>query len=164
MPKITSVCPGCGLALKSANQDMDARYNASRGCYELYLTTIYTLSLGEEYFIHQIVVDAYAAQHASPRMKPITVTFALVGLYLVFEKGYTGRQAQLAHMRLGKQRREWPRFNAPTERATLTVQDILQSGQENYKEMIKKWGKSVWDMWQVEHGRIGRLVEMYLKV
>lgn len=163
MPPV--VCPGCGLALESASSGMDTAFNASRACRELYLTTIYTLSLErEEYFIHQIVVDAYAAQHASSKMKPITVTFALIGLYLVFEKGYTGRQAQLAHMQLGKHRVAWPRFNAPEGKATLTVRDVLQSGEPNYQAMIKKWGKSVWDVWKPEHGRVAALIKTYLKI
>ncbi len=35
----------------------------------------------------------------------ITV-FALVDLYLACERGYTGRQVQLAHMALARRRRE----------------------------------------------------------
>jgi len=145
---------------------MDGRYNASRACVEMYFKlTVFTLSLRDTDFIHQVVVDAYTAQHSGPKMKPITTTFALIGLYLAFERGYTGREVQLAHMALGKKHREWPRFNAPPEKASLTVWDVHQgSKEENYVENIRTWGKSVWDMWQAEHARIGRLVGMYLKV
>ena len=134
--------PGCGLALESADGAMDKDFNASRACRELYYgLTVYTLSLQENEFIHQVAVDAYAAQHAGPKMKQITATFALVGLYLVFEKGYTGRQAQLAHIELGKNRVTWPRFNAPEGKAAMTVRDVLQSGEAHYKEMIIKVGE-----------------------
>ena len=40
----------------------------------------YTLARGDLAFIHQHVVDAWAAQHADERTKPIGLTFALVGL------------------------------------------------------------------------------------
>ena len=42
----------------------------------------YTLSHPDPSFIHQYVVDAFAAQTADENTKPIALTFALVGLYL----------------------------------------------------------------------------------
>lgn len=39
----------------------------------------YTLAHGDPAFIHQHVVDAWAAQHADEETKPIALTFALVG-------------------------------------------------------------------------------------
>ena len=44
-----------------------------------------TLTLGDPEFIHQHVVDAFAAQDANLGDKPIRLTFALVGLYLLIE-------------------------------------------------------------------------------
>ena len=48
----------------------------------------YTLTHGGATFIHQHVVDAFAAQRADEQSKPIGVTFALVGLYLHVERAY----------------------------------------------------------------------------
>src|SRR3954453_23804420 len=76
-------------------------------CHEL---SYYTLAHGALTFIHQHVVDAFAAQDADGDDKPIRLTFALVGLYLHVERGYTGRQVQLAHMALARQKRAWPKF------------------------------------------------------
>jgi hypothetical protein len=45
----------------------------------------YTLTHGDAAFIHQHVVDAFAAQHADAHSKPIGITFALAGLYLHLE-------------------------------------------------------------------------------
>ncbi|HXG53369.1 MAG TPA: DUF5946 family protein, partial [candidate division Zixibacteria bacterium] len=50
----------------------------------------YTLGHGGLEFIHQHVVDAWAAQHADEQTKPIRLTFALVGLYLHVERGFSG--------------------------------------------------------------------------
>jgi len=57
----------------------------------------YTLTRGDAAFIHQHVVDAFAAQSADEATKPITLTFALVGLYLHVERQFTGREVQRAH-------------------------------------------------------------------
>ncbi len=64
--------------------------------------SFYTLSLQDKYFIHQHIVDAYAAQTADINTKPIKIIFSLVGLYLFIEKKYTGREVQLAHMQMAK--------------------------------------------------------------
>jgi hypothetical protein len=72
----------------------------------------YTLTHGSADFIHQHVVDAFAAQHAKPDGKPIGITFALAGLYLHVEKGFSGPSVQRAHMQMARQRR-WPRFVLP---------------------------------------------------
>ena len=42
----------------------------------------YTLTHGDPEFIHQHVVDAFAAQHATAKSSAIGVAFALIGLYL----------------------------------------------------------------------------------
>ena len=68
----------------------------------------YTLSHGAPEFLHQHVVDAFAAQGASVESKPIGVTMALVGLYLHAERGFTGRQVQRVHMLLAQRKRQCP--------------------------------------------------------
>ena len=58
------------------------------------------------YFIHQHVVDAYTAQNADEKTKPIAITFALAGLYLYVEMKYSGRQVQLAHIQMSKNKKK----------------------------------------------------------
>ena len=96
---------------------IDPRQAAMRSDQELFdELTFYTLAHGDPAFLHQNVVDAFAAQHADESSKPIYVVFALVGLYLCVEKGFTGKQAQRAHMQLAKRRRSWIRPALPKER------------------------------------------------
>lgn len=71
----------------------------------------YTFTRGDATFIHQYVVDAYAAQNADERTKPIKITFALVGLYLFLEHGFSGKEVQRAHMRLARPGRTGPRLS-----------------------------------------------------
>ena len=99
MEKRIVVCPGCGVQLASENEKLDDQFHASAACRALsYELSYYTLSLQDSDFIHQLVVDTYAAQHVGPQVKPITIAFALVGLYLVCEKQYTGKHVQHTHM------------------------------------------------------------------
>jgi len=96
-------------------------------------------------FIHQHVVDAYAAQHLSGACKPIGAAFSLLGLYLHVERGYTGRQVQLEHMRLAQPKRIWPSFPLPSERGSLTCTDVLAEPEGPERDAaISAWCRSVW--------------------
>ena len=114
--------------------------------YEL---TYYTLSHPDKAFIHQHVVDAFAAQTANETNKPMALTFALVGLYLQLEKNYTGRQVQLAHMQMAKNKKPWPRFILPKQRGDITVSDVLALAPGSERDaMINKWCASVWEAYR----------------
>lgn len=157
MPK--TVCPGCGVELQSSVLTLDVRYNASCACLNLFneLTAFTLVNAGKD-FIHQISLDAYTAQHTGPKIKPIGISFALIGLYLAFERGYTGRQVQLAHMALAKTRRDWPRFEPPKAKAEITVADVVKGlTAANHRERISAWGKAVWKTWAAERERMAGL-------
>jgi hypothetical protein len=125
----------------------------------------YTLAHRDPVFIHQNVVDAFAAQTATEVDKPIKITFALIGLYLCMEKGQTGRQAQLAHMRLAKYRRDWPRFTPPAERGSIRVADVIAASPGAERDaMIRRWCESVWVAWKDAHEQIAELCESELGI
>lgn len=121
-------------------------------CDELYA---YTLSQDRSEFVHQHVVDAYAAQHVVADTKPIAVAASLIGLFLFCERGRTGRDVQQAHMKLGNKMKAWPLLQAPEQYARLTVMDPLSvpPGPERDEE-IKQWARAVWDMWQERHAEV----------
>jgi hypothetical protein len=120
----------------------------------------YTLLRGDPSFIHQHVVDAFAAQHVTSRSRPIGVAFALIGLYLHLERGYTGREVQRAHMHLARTRRAWPAFDPPPERGAVTVIDVLNArpGVER-DQAIEEWCSSVWQAWSASHDRVAALLD-----
>ena len=106
----------------------------------------YTLTHGDAAFIHQHVVDAFAAQHAGGQSKPIGVTFALVGLYLHLERGFTGRQVQRAHMQMARHTRQWPAFDLPAARGSITALDVMAAPAGSARDRaIDDWCRSVWD-------------------
>jgi hypothetical protein len=127
----------------------------------------YTLEHGrtDPSFIHQYIVDAYAAQHPTESAKTIRTAFALVGLYLHIEKHYSGKQVQLAHMALAKKRKQWPAFDPPAYIGDITVADVLRTkpGAERDRA-IDKWCASVWRSWSNSHQDIRDLVRNELGV
>lgn len=159
-----SVCPGCGVRLPIiADAQPDARYNASAECWQLYgELTAYTLSRGDwdgGTFIHQLAVDAYGAQHVRENSRPIGPAFALIGLYLTCERGYSGRQVQHMHTLLANRSKTWPRFTPPADRGAVTIADVLRAPEGEPRDaMLRRWGCAVWEAWAPEHERVKALL------
>lgn len=125
----------------------------------------YTLERGDTEFIHQHLVDAFAAQNADETTKPIGVIFALIGLYLHVEKGFTGRQVQRAHMRLAQRRKSWPKLALPKERGNITAEDPLAAEPGPARDAaIHVWCKVVWNAWCEYRSFIVELAERELDV
>ena len=120
----------------------------------------WTLSLRDTDFIHQHVVDVWAAQHADGNAKPIGTAFALIGLYLHVEKDYTGKQVQRVHMHLGQPhgrgrgRKQWPRFPLPADRGHITVIDVMASPESERASAIDAWCRCVWECWRESHEQV----------
>jgi hypothetical protein len=151
---VNRVCPGCGASLASgAGEARHDRYNSSPECWGLFgELSAYTLSHGDPRFIHQHAVDTWQLQHAMPSKSNIGIAFSLIGLYLALEKGYTGRQVQLAHMELGRTKRNWGDFEIPSRHATLTVVDVLHAEPGNARDArLMQWAAAVWDNWNHAH-------------
>jgi hypothetical protein len=106
----------------------------------------YTLSHRSLDFIHQHVVDAFAAQQADASSKPIAVAFALVGLCLQLERGFSGRDVQRAHMLLAKRSKTWPTFPLPIDRGSVTAIEVLAAPAGEARDAaIHAWCASVWN-------------------
>ena len=111
--------------------------------------SFYTLSHKREEFIHQHIVDAYTAQTADTNTKLIAIYFALIGLYLLVEKNYTGKQVQNAHVALSYQSKNFNTIHLPEYRGEIHIEDVLNSlpGKQR-DEMIYQWCKSVWSAYK----------------
>jgi hypothetical protein len=125
----------------------------------------YTLSHPDSSFLHQHVVDAYAAQCANENTKTIQIVFALVGLYLYLEKGFSGRKVQKAHMQLAKRRRNWERPTLPASRGAIGIVDVLAAAPGEPRDLlIGDWCLSVWNAWRAERDQIVSLVQNELGI
>jgi hypothetical protein len=122
----------------------------------------YTLTRGDATFIHQHVVDAWAAQHAVEGVKPIGLAFALAGLYLHLEKGFSGRQVQRAHMEMARSKRQWPGFAMPAERGSTTAVDVMAAAEGRERDLaIEAWCQSVWEAFSPNRPAVEALVRAY---
>ena len=151
-------CPGCRVELPPDRLPPSDRYHASGECFALFTELGgHTLSLGDPEFLHQHVVDSYAAQHAGGPAKPIGVAYGLIGLCLHLEHGLNGREVQRVHMRIP--RRDWPSVEPPTPTWDVTVRDVLDADSKAGRHsLIERWASSVWQAWGPEHEWVEALV------
>ncbi|HUY99086.1 MAG TPA: DUF5946 family protein [Thermomicrobiaceae bacterium] len=158
-------CPGCGLTLPATDGGPVERSYASAACWALCMRLSgETMSWRDPGFVHQLAVDAYAAQHYGPRVKPITITFALVGLYLVNEHGFSGRQVQRVHMALANRTRDWPAFQPVAARATLMVSSVVDAPVDAWPDAVARWSSAVWQIWRREQATIAELLRTHLDI
>jgi Family of unknown function (DUF5946) len=123
----------------------------------------YSLTHSDPAFLHQHVVDTFAAQRATPTTKPITLTFALVGLYLHVEKGQTGKQVQRVHMLLARRRTNWPGFDLPVDRGHVRVSDVMGVPAGPARDAaIDRWCASVWAAYSACHDHVAELIQTEL--
>lgn len=122
----------------------------------------YTLTRGDPSFIHQHVVDAFAAQCADEHSKPIGVAFALVGLYLHVEQQWSGRQVQRAHMQMARRKRAWPAFALPADRGRITPSSVMRSPEGPERDQaIHDWCVSVWTAFAMHRQAIVDLLRQH---
>ncbi|HTX76287.1 MAG TPA: DUF5946 family protein [Terracidiphilus sp.] len=131
----------------------------------LHELSFYSLAHRDPAFLHQLVVDTFAVQHAGESSKPISVVFALIGLYLHVEHGFTGKQVQQAHMRLARYRRVWQAPALPSARGDLSVHDVLAAPAGSERDaMIERWCASTWAACRSCRPAIAELAERELGV
>jgi hypothetical protein len=154
-------CPGCGVELPGSAEPWDSRSLASEACHALYgevagFESRHLVELGRW---HQLLVDTYAAQHASDRTPLIGTAFALIGLHLALEEGWDGLGVRDAHQDLARRYREWPAFPAPKRRGALTVLDLaLASAPAEHVERLRAWATDVWAAWTESHAAVAALI------
>lgn len=159
------VCPGCRLALPADGWPLDRRVNASPECWHRYTAILgheaeHVALLGR---LHQLTVDAYAAQHAGDPSPPISTAFALIGLHLALDEGWSGSAVRAAHQFLAARNPTWPLFGAPEGSDWLTVADVaLARNPVAHAERVERWAASVWNAWQPSHAAIRGWAERVL--
>lgn len=149
-------CPSCGLLAAPQLGLPVAPFPASAECWEVYgYLTAYDLDRARPDFLHQVAVDAYAAQHPGPPAKRVTLWFALVGLHLTLEQGWSGREVQVAHQRLARLDKVGPELRKPCRPAGTTVADVMVVPDgEGRDAAITDWAGAVWQTWASSHPQV----------
>jgi hypothetical protein len=169
----STTCPGCGLRLPASGLPRDPRRNASPECWQVYGEVqgfaLNHLELARD--LHQLTVDAYAAQHA-PRevgvdLPPISVAYALVGLHLALDRGLSGLEVRAAHQRMGRPDPSWPRLPTPARTGAMTVFDVAAAGAmvgsvAGHAKAVRAWGAAVLPALAAEHTTIVALSDRLL--
>lgn len=106
---------------------------------------IYSLSHPSPDFIHQHLADAYTLYTADENTKPISILFALAGIYLFTEKNYTGKKVQQVHLQMSARKQNWPLLSLPVKRSTITPEDLLRKkpGSER-DQLLFDWCRDIW--------------------
>lgn len=123
---------------------------------------VYLYAMGRPGFPLQHVADAYTVQTAGDASKPIGVVFALIGLLLRVERGFSGRRVQQVHMTLAASRREWPKIELPDARGSMTVSDVraVSAGPDRDKA-IDEWCRSVWNAVEPVRSSVAAILKEY---
>lgn len=121
---------------------------------------VYAGTRGRERFILQHVVDAQGAQTATEETKPIAIVFALVGLFLHVERGFSGLRVQQVHVQLARQKRRWPDVQLPAHRGGLTASDVMHAPDGEQRDAaISAWCRSVWEAYRDNRQTIVALLQ-----
>ena len=145
-----SACPGWGVTLPGS-ADLHGRSNASEACWQLNgevaaHEAAHVAALGR---LHQLTVDTYAAQHAGGSAARIGVAFAVIGLRLSLDEGWSGEEVRDAHQYLGANFKAWPEFAQPAERTWMTVYDVaLATSPDERARLVHRWAAEVWAAWE----------------
>ncbi|HEX9902274.1 MAG TPA: DUF5946 family protein [Acidobacteriota bacterium] len=161
-----SVCPGFGLRLpRSAAARYNGYYSTSPECWGVYAEVLakefsHALLFGE---VHQLTVDAYAAQHAGGRHPDKSVIIHLCGLHLVLDRGFPPANISALHQRLARTVRDWPHLPPPADMSALTVADVARAESiQDHARLARDWAVSVWRSWSPHHQTISRFVAEHL--
>jgi hypothetical protein len=155
-------CPGCGVVLPGDPDVPTPRPGASPACWSLYgeiagYEALHVAQLGR---YHQLMVDAYAAQHPTAGGSGIGLAFALVGLHLALDEGWRGDQVRDAHQALAAARTSWPTFDPPVSNGSMTVFDVAMAGSsEGHAALLQRWAADVWAAWRDQRDAVVRLLD-----
>lgn len=136
---------------------------ATEACWSCYLDAagFESQHIGLLGRFHQMMVDAYGAQHPVERGSGIRLAYSLVGLHLALDGGWSGVAVRDAHGRMGKPAPWWPRFERPLRLGTVTVADVAAAGVElgpqAFATSLQRWADDVWASWRDQHVAVAQL-------
>jgi hypothetical protein len=138
-------------------------YHASPECWSVYgevLAAEYqnALLFGQ---VHQLAVDAYAAQHAGGPHPDKSVCIHLVGLHLVLERNVAPPDVPSCLRRLASAVTVWPHLPPPEERGPLTVFDVAAAeSPQQHASRARAWAEQLWRVWSPHHEAVAELASL----
>ena len=152
-----STCPGCGLTAPATTAVLPPSELVTSGpCYEVYGALLARDYHDRDYYrvAHQMVVDAYAAQHAggTSRREVQSIALCLMTLCLFVEEGVDPSQGPALHQRMAANRPAFVWLSPPVPAGWLTVADIVKAPDVDAHELlVRQWAGQVWHAWSPHH-------------
>ena len=166
----TKSCPGCKTSFSKGDENSTHPYiGALPECWKMYGDILAKEYENRDYFtVHRITVDAYASQHIGnqeDRRARQSANVHLIALYLTFEKDENPKKIIEFLKTATNTKKDWPSLSQRKTPKWMTVKDILpaKTAQEHI-ELVKKWGKSVWDDYSDIHPEIRDLYHTMLSL
>jgi hypothetical protein len=155
-------CPGCGLELPEPRDAPPERAGASAGCWSLF-TDLLGRSYNDpaRYRLHQLLVDAYTAQHVDWTRPAATrgTVICLMTLCLFVEDGADPRHGPQLHQRMTARPGLHP---LPIDQRLLhdrmTIGDLAAADDDTYERALRAWAADVWAAWGTQHATIRHLI------
>lgn len=151
-----SVCPGCGFVAPAAGGAPPDGYGASAECWGRY-GELLARSYAEAAYrhVHQLVVDAYIAQHpgGDSRQEVQRLALCLMTLCLFVEDGADPRDGPALHKRMMAGRPGYfRRLPPPPWQGLPTAVDVLAARDAaEHERLVWSWGREVWRAWAPHH-------------
>jgi hypothetical protein len=156
-----SMCPGCDAVLPFVDGPVHPYMTSSPACWQAFGEVLAAdYSSPERMAFHQLVVDAFAAQHpgAEGRKEAQSVGLHLMTLCLFLEDGVDPKHGTGLHRKMiGR-----PVFTRlqRTGPGALTVQHVpLGESVERTRQAAYEWATAVWDSYAGEHATVRRWLE-----
>lgn len=156
-------CADCGTALPPVDAPGHHYFGASPSCWALYGEILAREYSGPRYMeVHQLTVDAYAAQHpgaAGPRAQR-SVWGHLASLYVQLEKDEPEAVARRMIARVAAMADELGWLEPPERKGDVTVGDVIAaSGADEHHAAVRVWARAVWEAWGGHRDRVIAAVE-----
>ena len=154
----TSTCWGCGRTADEAAGPTPEEHSASAGCWASngqVLARSYTDSGYRA--VHQMVLDAYAAQQAdgTSRRELQSVGLCLMTLCLFVEDGVDPAQGPALHKQIVAHRPDAAWLAPPIQPGPMVVADVLSARDiDEHCRLVREGGRQVWQAWAPHHATI----------
>ena len=159
------LCPGCGLELPESDGPTHAYLGASAACWAVFGEVLAKEYQDARYYkVHQLTVDAYAAQHpGKPERKSIqSVALHLVGLHLALERSRPPEAILAAHRACAARARDFIWLDPPAPPFDMTILDVAAADTaEDHGTRVHAHADAVWRTWTPHHGIIRHWAEAY---
>lgn len=150
-------CPGCGLAGPDEAGPTHPYMRASPCCWRIYGEVLAREYNDPAYMaVHQLTVDAYAAQHPGEddRRAAQSVWVHLTSLYLQLELSLPPHKARETMKKLAASK-DFRRLDRPVSPQWMRTDDVHGAADAaEHRLLVKRWARSVWDAWHGSHAVI----------